>query len=264
MFFFQFLIQAGLFFTVPLFLSVALGLSAVETGVRLLPLSVTLLARGRRRPQVLAAGVTAPGRERGARRPARRHRLADRSRSRSAPAPRSSPCRCCWPVSASAPSPPSSGAVTVSAVPDELSGEVGGLQNTAHQPRRVARDGAGRLGADRRPDSAASSRGSRTTRTSRPRSRRHGRGRARRRRSRSSPTPTSRTRLDDAGVDADEVATRSSRRTRRPASPGSGSASPCSALIAVLALFFTRAIPTVPVGHDPADASAARDGPPAD
>ena len=43
MFFFQFLIQAGLFFTVPLFLSVALGLTAVETGVRLLPLSITLL-----------------------------------------------------------------------------------------------------------------------------------------------------------------------------------------------------------------------------
>jgi Na+/melibiose symporter-like transporter len=44
MFFFQYLVQAGLFFVVPLFLSVALGLSAIETGVRLLPLSVTLLA----------------------------------------------------------------------------------------------------------------------------------------------------------------------------------------------------------------------------
>ena len=43
MFFFQFMIQAGLFFTVPLFLSVALGLTALQTGVRLLPLSVTLL-----------------------------------------------------------------------------------------------------------------------------------------------------------------------------------------------------------------------------
>src|SRR5262245_37860926 len=42
-FLFQYLLQAGLFFTVPLFLSVALGLSAVATGVRLLPLSVTLL-----------------------------------------------------------------------------------------------------------------------------------------------------------------------------------------------------------------------------
>src|SRR3984893_6264067 len=42
-FFFQYFLQAGLFFAVPLFLSVALGLSAVATGVRLLPLSVTLL-----------------------------------------------------------------------------------------------------------------------------------------------------------------------------------------------------------------------------
>jgi Na+/melibiose symporter-like transporter len=40
---FQYFLQAGLFFVIPLFLSVALGLSAIETGVRLLPLSVTLL-----------------------------------------------------------------------------------------------------------------------------------------------------------------------------------------------------------------------------
>jgi Na+/melibiose symporter-like transporter len=44
MFFFQYLAQAGLFFVVPLFLSVCLGLSALATGARLLPLSVTLLA----------------------------------------------------------------------------------------------------------------------------------------------------------------------------------------------------------------------------
>ena len=43
MFFFQFLAQAGLFFVVPLYLSVCLGLTALETGVRLLPLSLTLL-----------------------------------------------------------------------------------------------------------------------------------------------------------------------------------------------------------------------------
>lgn len=41
---FQFFLQAGLFFCVPLFLSVALGLSAMATGARLLPLSITLLA----------------------------------------------------------------------------------------------------------------------------------------------------------------------------------------------------------------------------
>jgi len=44
MFFFQYLAQAGLFFVVPLYLSVALGLSALATGVRLTPLSLTLLA----------------------------------------------------------------------------------------------------------------------------------------------------------------------------------------------------------------------------
>jgi Na+/melibiose symporter-like transporter len=43
MFFFQYLVQAGFFFVVPLYLSVALGLSAIATGVRLLPLSITLL-----------------------------------------------------------------------------------------------------------------------------------------------------------------------------------------------------------------------------
>jgi EmrB/QacA subfamily drug resistance transporter len=43
LFFYQYLIQAGLFFTIPLYLSVALGLSAIDTGVRILPLSLTLL-----------------------------------------------------------------------------------------------------------------------------------------------------------------------------------------------------------------------------
>ena len=43
MFFFQYLVQAGFFFVIPLFLSVCLGLSAIETGVRILPLSLTLL-----------------------------------------------------------------------------------------------------------------------------------------------------------------------------------------------------------------------------
>ena len=43
-FFFQYLLQNGVFFVVPLFLSVSLGLSAVDTGLRILPLSLTLLA----------------------------------------------------------------------------------------------------------------------------------------------------------------------------------------------------------------------------
>ena len=49
MFFFQYLIQMGVFFVIPLFLSVALGLSAIGTGLRIMPLSITLL--------VAAAGV---------------------------------------------------------------------------------------------------------------------------------------------------------------------------------------------------------------
>src|SRR5215211_4717186 len=48
-FLFMFLVQAATFFVVPLFLSVALGLSAIETALRLLPMSLTLL--------VFAAGV---------------------------------------------------------------------------------------------------------------------------------------------------------------------------------------------------------------
>jgi MFS family permease len=43
MFFFQFLVQGGFFFVVPLFLSICLGLTALETGVKLLPLSLTLI-----------------------------------------------------------------------------------------------------------------------------------------------------------------------------------------------------------------------------
>ena len=42
-FFLQYFLQSGLFFVVPLFLSIALGLSAIQTGLRLLPLSLALL-----------------------------------------------------------------------------------------------------------------------------------------------------------------------------------------------------------------------------
>ena len=57
-FLFMFLVQAGTFFVVPLFLSVALGLSAMETGVRLLPMSLTLLAVRRRGPEARARTPT--------------------------------------------------------------------------------------------------------------------------------------------------------------------------------------------------------------
>ncbi|GAB3790278.1 MFS transporter [Nocardioides ungokensis] len=53
MFSFQFLLQAGVFFVVPLFLSVALGVSAIETGLRVMPLSVGLLAAAMGVPKLL-------------------------------------------------------------------------------------------------------------------------------------------------------------------------------------------------------------------
>lgn len=53
MFFFQYLVQMGVFFVVPLYLSVALGLSALATGARLLPLSVALLAAAVLIPRLL-------------------------------------------------------------------------------------------------------------------------------------------------------------------------------------------------------------------
>jgi MFS family permease len=128
-FFFQYLLQAGLFFAVPLFLSIALGLSAIDTGLRIMPLSITLV--------IAAVGIP---------------KLF----------PQASPRRVCrfgflmlflglvvfvaaldqgagaeitlWPmllaglgIGALA---SQLGAVTVSALPDEQSGEVGGLQNT--------------------------------------------------------------------------------------------------------------------------------------
>ncbi|WP_328887930.1 MFS transporter [Streptomyces sp. NBC_00316] len=54
MFFFQYLVQMGVFFVVPLYLSVALGLSALATGARLLPLSLTLLAAATLIPRFFA------------------------------------------------------------------------------------------------------------------------------------------------------------------------------------------------------------------
>jgi EmrB/QacA subfamily drug resistance transporter len=132
MFFFQFVVMMGLFFVIPLYLSVALGLSAIDTGLRITPLSVTML--------LAAAGVP---------------RFF----------PRASPRRVAEGgfaavlvgivvligamdagASASIVTVPlllvglglgalasQLGAVTVSAVPDEQSPEVGGLQNTASQ-----------------------------------------------------------------------------------------------------------------------------------
>ena len=128
-FMFQYLLQAGLFFVVPLFLSVALGLSAIATGVRLLPLSITLLLAAVGVPRlfpnasprlVVRAGFLAMFAG-----IAVMVVLLDIS---------AGPEIVTWPmllaglgIGALA---SQLGAVTVSSVPDERSGEVGGLQNT--------------------------------------------------------------------------------------------------------------------------------------
>jgi MFS family permease len=130
MFFFQFLLQAGLFFTIPLYLSVALGLTAIETGLRITPLSITLLAAAIGIPRFLpsvsprlvvrvgllslfvgiVALLTAMDVDAGAEIVTVPMLLAGLG------------------IGALA---SQLGAVTVSAVPDEQSPEVGGLQNTA-------------------------------------------------------------------------------------------------------------------------------------
>jgi MFS family permease len=128
-FLFQFLLQSGLFFAVPLFLSVALGLSAVATGVRILPLSITLLLAAAGIPKLLPHA--SPRRVVQAGFLALFAGIAVMIGALDAGA---GPEIVTWPlllaglgIGALA---SQLGAVTVSAVPDEQSSEVGGLQNT--------------------------------------------------------------------------------------------------------------------------------------
>jgi MFS family permease len=128
-FLFQYLLQAGLFFVVPLFLSVALGLSPIETGLRVMPLSITLLLAAVGVPKVFPTAS-----------PRRLARvgfilltlgivlliaLLDVG---------SGPAVVTWPLLLAGLGcgtlASQLGAVTVSSVPDERSGEVGGVQNT--------------------------------------------------------------------------------------------------------------------------------------
>ena len=128
-FFLQYFLQAGLFFAVPLFLSVALGLSAIATGVRLLPLSITLL--------LAAAGVPRVFPNASPRRVVQVGFLALFAGivvMVAALDAGAGPEIVTWPmllaglgIGALA---SQLGSVTVSSVPDEQSGEVGGVQNT--------------------------------------------------------------------------------------------------------------------------------------
>jgi MFS family permease len=131
-FLFMFMIQAGTFFTVPLFLSIALGLSAIETGVRLLPLSLSLLLFAVGIPKVLP-DVS----------PRRVVRLGFVSLFAGLVLlvalldAGAGPEIVTWPLLLAGAGlgamASQLGSVTVSAVPDEQSGEVGGLQNTGTQ-----------------------------------------------------------------------------------------------------------------------------------
>lgn len=130
MFFVLYLVQAGLFFTIPLFLSVSLGLSALDTGLRILPLSVTLLAA--------AVGVPRFFPDASPRRVVRLGLLAMFAGIVilfSAIDPSADARIVAVPLLLAGLGigaiVSQLGAVTVSAVPDELSAEVGGLQNTA-------------------------------------------------------------------------------------------------------------------------------------
>jgi MFS family permease len=126
---FQYLLQAGLFFVIPLFLSVALGLSAIATGVRLLPLSITLL--------LAAVGIPKVWPDASPRRVVRLGFLTlflaivvmiAALDAGAGPEIVTLPMLLAGlGVGALA---SQLGAVTVSAVPDEQAGEVGGLQNT--------------------------------------------------------------------------------------------------------------------------------------
>lgn len=130
MFGFQYLLQAGVFFIVPLFLSVVLALSAIDTGLRILPLSFSLLIAALGVPRVwphasprtvtrvgimfMLAGILAL--------------MSGIDLNANAGVVAVPMFLIGLGIGALA---SQLGAVTVSAVPDEFSGEVGGLQNTA-------------------------------------------------------------------------------------------------------------------------------------
>src|SRR6266853_1952743 len=130
MFLFQYFIQAGIFFTIPLYLSIVLELSALQTGIQLIPLSLSLL--------VSAVGVPRLWPKASPRRVVRIGlllllaatvlliALLDANATASVVTVPLLVMGLGVGALAS-----QLGAVTVSAVPDKESSEVGGLQNTA-------------------------------------------------------------------------------------------------------------------------------------
>jgi MFS family permease len=127
---FEYLLQAGIFFVVPLFLSVVLELPAIETGIRVLPLSFSLLIAALGIPRIwphasprmvvrvgvllLLAGILV---------------LMSGIHLGAAAAVVAVPM---FLIGLGIGATSSQlGAVTVSSFPDERSGEIGGVQNTA-------------------------------------------------------------------------------------------------------------------------------------
>ena len=248
MFFFQYLVQAGLFFVVPLFLSVCLGLSALATGARLLPLSLTLLVAALGIPRLfpnvsprlvvrcgllalLAGTVVLLGGARRGRRAGDRLRAdaADRARDRRARLAARRRHRLRRPGRA----------------------EPRGRRRPEHddQPRRLAGHGARRLAPDRRAHSGVPGQ-------HRAEPRDPPTGRSRRRRSsspagsRSSPTPTSRPRSTRPGRPRPTHRRRARRLPRRAPRRPALRARPSSPCMALLALFLAQRIPTRPIGID--------------
>jgi Na+/melibiose symporter-like transporter len=130
MFLFQYFIQAGIFFTIPLFLSVVLELSALQTGVRLVPLSlerlVSALAVPRLWPKASPRRVVRVGLVLLLAATVLLIALLDANATTSVVTVPLLIIGLGIGALAS-----QLGAVTVSAVPDKESSEVGGLQNTA-------------------------------------------------------------------------------------------------------------------------------------
>jgi MFS family permease len=132
MFFFQFVVMMGLFFVIPLYLSVALGLSAIETGLRITPLSLTMLLAAAGVPRFFPAASP--------------RRVVEASLVAAALGLVVLVSALDVGAGAEVVTVPllliglgmgglasQLGSVTVSAVPDDQSPEVGGLQNTATQ-----------------------------------------------------------------------------------------------------------------------------------
>ena len=242
MFFFQFVVMMGLFFVIPLYLSVALGLSAIDTGIKITPLSLAML--------LAAAGIP---------------RFF----------PSASPRRVvevslvaavvgivalfsAMDVDASAE------IVTVPLDPDRprdggprlatrqrhgLGGlrrrEPGGRRAAEHRDavRGVARHGARRLGAHRLAHRLVPDRRRRQPRRAATTSSSQATVQLAERRARSSPTPTSKPRCR-MRASTRRPRRRSSRRTSQARVDGLRSALALLALIGVIALFFTKRIPT--------------------